>query len=354
MESEAVRRRVHTIAAHFASKDDLSPTHLLPMNCSGSLNSVLRRCDNKIYFARQASASLGPFMRPTSLEEGSFTSPVHSSSKDDISLTHLQPMNSTVPRRCDNKIYFARQASASLGPFMRQASLEEGSLTSHMAPKSCDVASETPCNVREPCFARPARTESNFQSSLTSSVATKSCGVASETPCNNAREPCFARLSGTESNFSNISMGHPLIQSYDVLVPNPPSFARPGRLAAKEDRLPSEKKMCGSEVSGVEWSPRMDVAESEGKYVMTVEVPGVSIKDIRVEVDDQKLSVKGKRSTSFWRVAGDPNGSFSSYHRREILYGPYEVVWPLPAGVNKDRVSAEFLDGFLQIVIPKL
>lgn len=35
-------------------------------NCSGSLNSVLRRCDNKIYFSRQAAASLGPFMRQTS------------------------------------------------------------------------------------------------------------------------------------------------------------------------------------------------------------------------------------------------------------------------------------------------
>lgn len=40
--------------------------------------------------------------------------------------------------------------------------------------------------------------------------------------------------------------------------------------------------------AGIEWSPRMDVAESEGKYVMTVEVPGVRISDIRVEVDDQK------------------------------------------------------------------
>jgi len=38
-------------------------------NCSGSLNSVLRRCDNKVYFARQASASLGYFMRQTSIEE---------------------------------------------------------------------------------------------------------------------------------------------------------------------------------------------------------------------------------------------------------------------------------------------
>jgi len=32
----------------------------------------------------------------------------------------------------------------------------------------------------------------------------------------------------------------------------------------------------------------MDVAESESKYVIMVEVPGVSVGDIRVEVDNQK------------------------------------------------------------------
>jgi len=45
---------------------------------------------------------------------------------------------------------------------------------------------------------------------------------------------------------------------------------------------------CEYTCAGIEWSPRMDVAESESKYVITVEVPGVSISDIRVEVDDLK------------------------------------------------------------------
>jgi HSP20 family molecular chaperone IbpA len=40
--------------------------------------------------------------------------------------------------------------------------------------------------------------------------------------------------------------------------------------------------------AGIEWSPRMDVAESDRNYIMTVEIPGVNINDIRVEVDDQK------------------------------------------------------------------
>ncbi|KAL2316784.1 hypothetical protein Fmac_030660 [Flemingia macrophylla] len=262
MESELVKRRIHMIAAHFAPADDISTTHVLPMNCSGSLNSVLRRCDNKVSFARQASASLGYFMRQTSMEE-------------------------------------------------------EGGSTSFAVPKNHGaVASECLSNGRAPCFARPARTESVLTNSVVKPMA-----------------------QGPGCDFSTL---------------DPPAFSRPSKQIQRGDQLPLEKKMCYSELGGIEWSPRMDVAESEGKYVITVEVPGVSISDIRVEVDDQKLCVKGRRSTSSWTIAGCPNASFSSYHRREILYGPYEVVWQLPAGVNKDRISAEFLDGFLQILVPKV
>ncbi|XP_061370435.1 uncharacterized protein LOC133313120 [Gastrolobium bilobum] len=260
MESELVRRRINLIAAHFAPTDEISTTHLLPMNCSGSLNSVLRRCDNKVYFARQTSASLGFFMRQTSVEEG---------------------------------------GSASF-----------------IAPKTHGAASERPSNAREPCFAKPARKESAF------------------------------------SNSVNQRMNQ--VQGCDFSKLEPPAFARPSTQIGRGDQLHAEKKISYSEIGGIEWSPRMDVVESESKYIITVEVPGVSISDIRVEVDDKKLSVKGRRSTSSLTVAGCPNASFSSYHKREILYGPYEVIWPLPAGVNKDRISAEFLDGFLQIIIPKV
>ncbi|KAF7847030.1 hypothetical protein BT93_L3428 [Corymbia citriodora subsp. variegata] len=96
----------------------------------------------------------------------------------------------------------------------------------------------------------------------------------------------------------------------------------------------------------------MDVVESERNYVLTVEVPGVSSKDIRVEVSDQKLTVMGMRRA--WKVSAFSNESIMSYHKREITQGPYQITWPLPTNVNKDRVSAEFVEGFLQIIVPKL
>lgn len=40
--------------------------------------------------------------------------------------------------------------------------------------------------------------------------------------------------------------------------------------------------------AGMEWSPRMDIAESRAKYVVTVELPGVRADDIQVEVNNER------------------------------------------------------------------
>uniref|UniRef100_A0A5B6YJY7 SHSP domain-containing protein n=1 Tax=Davidia involucrata TaxID=16924 RepID=A0A5B6YJY7_DAVIN len=264
MESQLVRRRMNTIAGHFATADDVSATaaHVFPMNCSSSLNSVIRRYDNRMYFARQGSSSQACFMRPVSTEQGSSAQP-------DVPLKYTGSAN-------------------------------EGFSNAFEAPS----------------FSRPAR---------------------------------------LEPNFPNFGVIQPLVQDCKLPAPEQPKFARPNRRISgqKQKQYLSKRKIHASESHGFEWSPRMDVAESGCNYVVTVELPGVSINDIRVEVNDQTLTVTGKRSTQWWKVESS-NDSISAYHKREILQGPYQVVWPLPRNMNKDGVSAEFLDGFLRITIPKL
>ncbi|KAE8694444.1 hypothetical protein F3Y22_tig00110783pilonHSYRG00248 [Hibiscus syriacus] len=260
MENEAARRRISNIAAHFSPNDDiLSVAHLLPMNCSGSLNYVVRRCDNRMHFARQGSAYQACFMRQVSRAER----------------TAPQP-------------------------------------------------------------AAPSKS---------------SCS-----PSSGASEgPLFSRPKMMDPNFSNLAANQPLSLDWRLSMPDPPMFARPNKSTNEEMPLQSMEKTCWPRSNGTEWSPRMDVAESGRDYVIMVEIPGVGISDIRVEVDDHKLTVTGERSSRCWKVASDSlNDSTAEYHKREILQGPYKVVWPLPANANRDSVSAEFLDGILRVVIPKL
>jgi HSP20 family protein len=40
--------------------------------------------------------------------------------------------------------------------------------------------------------------------------------------------------------------------------------------------------------AGIERSPKMDVVESGVNYVLKIEIPGVNVSDIRVEIHGQK------------------------------------------------------------------
>ena len=299
MEGHVARRRINTIASHFVTHEDMSAQQLLPMNCSGSLDTVARRCDNRMFFARQAGSQTC-FMRPGSIEQNC------SGNLD------------TVARRCDNRMFFARQAGLQTR-FMRPGCIDQDGLIQCGNPPTCT-------------------------------------GLGGA--CNATSEPLFSKPAQMEQKASKVGLIQPLGQGFNLTtVPEPPPcFARPNKGMAGQQNFNSKKKEHASKSygAGIEWSPRMDVAESERSYVLIVEIPGVSPKDIRVEVSSQKVTVMGTRSTQSLEVAGYPNGSTSLYHKREIIQGPYQAVWPLPSNVNKDRVSADFMDGFLQIVVPKL
>jgi len=243
-----------------------------------------------MFFARQGSVSQANFMRQATIEENC------SSEQATIEENCNSSLNSVI-QRCDNRMFFARQGSVSQANFMRQATTKE---------------------------INPAE----------SGLPLKPSGYKGS--YNDSEAPLFSRPVKKEPDFANVAQ--PVVQGCMLTVPEPPKFAGPG------------KRTSGR----IEWSPRMDVAESGCNYVVTVEIPGVNRHDIRVEIDDQKLTVQGRRSTQYWKVSGFSNDSISAYHKQEILQGPYQVVWPLPANVNKDSVSAEFLDGFLQIIIPKI
>ncbi|XP_010925588.2 18.8 kDa class II heat shock protein isoform X1 [Elaeis guineensis] len=235
---------------------------------------------------------------------------------------HLFPMNcsstlSTIIPRCDNRLLFARQGSVSQGYFMQQVS-----------------------------------TRQNFGPGISSQQ--NSCPAKGESSCQPFRKPMFSRPVQTESTLSISRDNYSVKQDLTLSSNDHPKFARPGSGKIKKPQLLCSRTRQTSISNGMEWSPRMDVAESGANYVVTVELPGVNLIDMRVEVDNQSLTIIGKRSTQQHRMPNCAGNSNPVYHQREILQGPFRVVWPLPIDVNKDSVSAEFVDGFLQITLPRL
>ncbi|MCK4546760.1 MAG: Hsp20/alpha crystallin family protein [Candidatus Eisenbacteria sp.] len=95
------------------------------------------------------------------------------------------------------------------------------------------------------------------------------------------------------------------------------------------------------------WMPCVDVAEKDSAYELKAELPGMKKEDIQVVFDDGELVLRGERK---WE-GEDQNGK---YRRIEGRYGRFERRFALPEGVKADDVEAEYKDGILSVVLPKI
>ena len=94
------------------------------------------------------------------------------------------------------------------------------------------------------------------------------------------------------------------------------------------------------------WSPAVDIFESEGEIVVKAELPGMDRKDITLHLENNVLTLRGERR--FEKETKDDN-----YHRIERSYGGFSRAFSIPATVDEEKISAEYKDGVLKIVLPK-
>lgn len=95
------------------------------------------------------------------------------------------------------------------------------------------------------------------------------------------------------------------------------------------------------------WLPAVDVHETKDEFVLTLDMPGVTEKDINLSINGELLTIKGERR--FEREGGEGN----TYHRLERLYGKFERSVQLPTMVQTDKVKATYRDGVLTVTLPK-
>lgn len=93
-------------------------------------------------------------------------------------------------------------------------------------------------------------------------------------------------------------------------------------------------------------SPKTDIEETVDDYKLYIELPGVDKKDIKLNVENNTLIVKGEKKQE--KESKDKN--FISCERS---YGAFQRVFDLPGGIKSDKIEAEFKDGVLNIKVPK-
>jgi HSP20 family protein len=93
------------------------------------------------------------------------------------------------------------------------------------------------------------------------------------------------------------------------------------------------------------WTPPTDVYETESSLIVKVEIAGMREEDFEVVVEDQVLMIRGVRP--------DPNER-RAYHQMEIRSGKFEIAIGLSSGVDLDEATAEYTQGFLIVIFPKM
>jgi HSP20 family protein len=93
------------------------------------------------------------------------------------------------------------------------------------------------------------------------------------------------------------------------------------------------------------WSPPTDVYETDVSFVVRVEVAGMREADFSIGVEKNILVISGVRVDAQERRA---------YHQMEIRFGEFSTGVELPPGVDFNKADAEYEDGFLTVILPKL
>ena len=105
----------------------------------------------------------------------------------------------------------------------------------------------------------------------------------------------------------------------------------------------------GSETSGRDFRPAIDVLIDEGAVEIQVEVPGIEASTLELRLAPDRLIIEGEK-----HIDPPTREGRSQHHRLERLQGRFKRTISLPGSLDSSRAEAILENGILEIVIPRL
>lgn len=96
------------------------------------------------------------------------------------------------------------------------------------------------------------------------------------------------------------------------------------------------------------WLPAMEIVEKDDALIVTAELPGVSLNDVNITVEEGLLSISGEKKEE--KEMGKVE---SRYHVWERRYGSFKRSFTLPQAVDTSKIAADFANGILTVTLPK-
>jgi HSP20 family protein len=126
-------------------------------------------------------------------------------------------------------------------------------------------------------------------------------------------------------------------------------FSLMRRMQREMTRVFGQAGIDGSRRSGdvlsTAWIPATEIAYRDGNLIVSAELPGLTEKDVKVEVNDDFLIIQGERKM-------DQQEKEGGVRRTERRYGEFYRAIALPEGADAQNARAEFRNGVLQVTIP--
>jgi HSP20 family protein len=113
-------------------------------------------------------------------------------------------------------------------------------------------------------------------------------------------------------------------------------FADATQRRAREEADPSD------EIETAEWYPPADVYEDEANYLIAIDLPGVDSSELEIDIDDNRLTIKGKREVKI------PSS------RPERPGGRFLRKFSVPTSIEQQNIRAEYRNGVLEVRLPKV
>ena len=98
--------------------------------------------------------------------------------------------------------------------------------------------------------------------------------------------------------------------------------------------------------AGFPFRPPADLYETPEGLVVRLEIAGVAVEDLSIDLAGQELVVRGQRRPS-------PPAEVSRILHYEITYGRFERRFHIPVAVNPEGVAARYEQGILEVTLPR-
>lgn len=93
------------------------------------------------------------------------------------------------------------------------------------------------------------------------------------------------------------------------------------------------------------WGPAMDIIRGDDSLVLKVELPGITLEEVTIEVEDGVLTISGEHEEKL-------DEEKDRFVRRERRYGSFYRSMLLPPGVQPEQIKATCRDGLLEVTVP--